>query len=249
MVLDEDSVYFIWCGTYTCATRRKSQEHPYHFNGYDSLQWVRFTSMGTIHFNGYDSDVLKYLLRNIRAKFPALLTRRSGIALPVLRNMLSLVVHKMGFNSFRSVLYEAHMSRAMELEACYTSAVAQFYGCGSNKIRTIESLLGSQKREFYSLEINLYGRSGALRSRFPSTAWLIALFHKVADARAEFYDRHMLLIDGLFLSGDKSYKVIKLCYMRLKFEDTSSKAFDSVFTLFNSRRQVLGQWLSVRRAR
>ena len=53
LVMDSDSVFFVWSGTYVCSKRRDAGERPYCFNG-------------------YDADSMKYLPRFIRSKFPAI---------------------------------------------------------------------------------------------------------------------------------------------------------------------------------
>ena len=48
------------------------------------------------------------------------------------------------------------------------------------------------------------------RDRFPSVAWLIERWHEWSATVAEWYDRQMMMIDGQYLSGDKSHKVIMI---------------------------------------
>ena len=63
------------------------------------------------YLSGYDADVLKFLPANIRAMFPAVLTRRSGISTVVMNDMISSVMHNMSFSSYRSKLLEAHLTK------------------------------------------------------------------------------------------------------------------------------------------
>ena len=51
------------------------------------------------------------------------------------------------------------------------------------------------------------------------------------------------MVDGEELSGDKSHKITKLVFSRMSVDDTASKSFDGVFTLFSSSKKVVGQWL------
>ena len=104
LVLDKDSIFFIWCGTYECATRRDARQLPYHFNG-------------------YGADSLKFLPHHIRSKFPALLTRRSAISVNVINEMVSLVMRRVSFSSVRTHLRELHLSKLAELEANYVADV------------------------------------------------------------------------------------------------------------------------------
>ena len=71
----------------------------------------------------------------------------------------------------------------------------------------------------------LYAKKCALRDRFPSVAWLIERWHEHSSSLAEFHDRHMSMVDGMFLSGDKSYKIVKLCFVRLDSDDGALQGF------------------------
>ena len=74
MVIDDDGVFFVWCGTYECSVRKKAGE--------------------AYMFNGYDAEVLNKLPGNLGSKFPAVLTRRSAISTKVLDDMISCVMNK-----------------------------------------------------------------------------------------------------------------------------------------------------------
>lgn len=92
LVIDLDGAFFVWCGTYVCTRRREAGQRPYQFNS-------------------YDADSLKYLPRFLRAKFPAVLTRRAAISTKVLDQLVCLVLRKFSFGGFRSALREQHLSR------------------------------------------------------------------------------------------------------------------------------------------
>ena len=209
MVVDSNSVFFIWCGVYECKERRQAGKHPYRFNG-------------------YDQDVLSQLPKNIAAKFPALLTRRSAISTSVIQDMISSVMLKMNFNAFRSKLYEAHRDHGVDLERRYTAFK--------------ETLRDQEKRGIVPMvrqTVDPYTHADLMyattkkRGRFPSVNWLLERFHEWSDPRAEWFDRQMMMVDGAELSGDKSHKVTKLIFTRLSWSDASSKAFDGIFTLMN----------------
>lgn len=124
----------------------------------------------------------------------------------------------------------------MTLEADYVSDIASRV---QGQMTIEASFRGQKKLPFPWNEGRLYRRPGGQRDRFPSTSFFIERWYEASDSSADYHDRHMMMIDGIFLSGDKSHKVTKLVFARLSADDAKLTAmFDGVFTLFNSRRQV-----------
>ena len=218
MCFDSESVFGIWCGQYTCKLRRAANEHPYCYNG-------------------YDRDVLAQLPKNICAEFPALLTHRSAISISLVKDMVSSVMHKMNFDAFQKKLYEAHGEARIESETSYNAFKATIL----DQDRCNAPLV-AQTLDKFTHPAKMY-TTAQKRNRFPSTSWFIDRFHEWSDARAEWHDRQMMMVDGEELSGDKSHKITKLVFSRMSVDDTASKSFDGVFTLFSSSKKVVGQWL------
>ena len=183
--------FLLHLGTYQCSKRRDASDTPFCFNG-------------------YDADSLKYLPRHIRVKFPALLTHRAAISVAAVKTMKANIMNGLSFSGYRKTMLERHRTKEAELEASYVSDIK----CRGQQSTIHAAFQGGQKRIQFSSDCFLYRQHGNKRARFPTVTWLVQRYKEYSETTREYHDRHMMMIDGLYLSGDTSYKVTKLVIAR-----------------------------------
>ena len=92
----------------------------------------------------------------------------------------------------------------MSLERSYYGAVKALTANRSGQT-TLEPADGGglvatrQLKQKYVWSTHLYADEGSKRGRFPSVSWLIDRWHDYSDSRAEYFDRHMMVLLALTL--------------------------------------------------
>ena len=133
-----------------------------------------------------------------------MLTRRSGLSVFVMNDLVSSVMHNMTFAAFQKKLLEAHRANAMSLERGYVGAVNALLQQHSSQTRLQQDQDGSlaidkQQKQFYTWSEHLYADEDSKRGRFPSVSWLIERWHDYSNTRAQFMDHHMMVCLGKYV--------------------------------------------------
>eukprot|EP00984_Skeletonema_dohrnii_P038671 scaffold42201_cov150-Skeletonema_dohrnii-CCMP3373.AAC.1 len=92
-------------------------------------------------------------------------------------------------------------------------------------------VLGMRRQAFYEFESSEYTETK------PSNSYLISRLILLMESSNKYKERRMQMMDGVHLSGDHSFKVVKCCATR-------GKPFTAVYCLLNEFSQVVAWWLT-----
>lgn len=181
-------------------------------------------------FVGHCPEVLCKLPPNIRSSLGVTVTRKRAFTIALVDSVIDDAAGQMGFKRIQKKLAGAQKRSFYNLKR-------DFYGVRANPVMqaTIYGGVDSTNCDIPFEDVVPYA--------FPSRQYVQSAFVKRMLDRLPFFERHLQLIGGRILRGDKSYKVVKFIHTATNVEGQtkgreSMKAYDSLYTVMNEYGQI-----------
>ncbi|KAJ3310268.1 hypothetical protein HDU76_003407, partial [Blyttiomyces sp. JEL0837] len=205
----------------------------------------------TSTFNGWDERVLAQYPACISRRFEFMLTKRSGVSLSVLEDIMDGPINGKSISAVRETLYQAHRNRHVELELAYYSTVNAMKGLMIDCPVEMFSRFSDPEKYAGFVPSESYLRT--LRPLFNFDALPVdetfTIKSKISiqqQITREYYQQRALQhIDGRILSADAAFKVASLTIIRSTVENLNSigtsRPIKSIYTIFNEYDQIVFQ--------
>ncbi len=217
---DPLSLYNIPCPSCkTCLSRNGPISYPRRVVDLDSAFWIigyryrcsvcrnpRTNKVGTVTFRSWDSRILSALPPDLRAEFPARLSRRSGISNQIFHLMRSCFQNGMGAKQFSDALRVQHLRHYDHIHLQY---LQHLYGR-----RSISgSLTGPQTFPAF-LPFDDISPDG-YRGFVPGALWLRDMYDNFMEEHTADIDQHTAMLSAEVCAIDHSHKVRQVMPIRV----------------------------------
>ncbi|KAG2224287.1 hypothetical protein INT45_012855, partial [Circinella minor] len=154
--------------------------------------------------NGHDSELMDSLPYHIQSIFLAILTHRGGISRQLADLLRPCFQNAMGPERLHDLLQELHHLRYSRLQLTYLTSI--------------------DHQQQHAPQLSFFGATGVNQSYppfsnfddpleyagyVPSATYLRMIYTAIMDQLQLFMDKEMMVLDGVVLKGDHTFKIIK----------------------------------------
>ncbi|KAI1781923.1 hypothetical protein LXA43DRAFT_907287 [Ganoderma leucocontextum] len=155
--------------------------------------------LGTSTFCSWDARIVDHLPRELRAEFPAQLTRRSGISQSAFHFMRSCFQNGMGAKQFADAVRVQHLRHYDILQLQYL-----------HFLRTRQSISAWPAGQTFAAFLAFDDAStDGYRGFVPSASWFRDVYAAFQEAHAPDIDQHTAMLSGEVYAIDHSHKISK----------------------------------------
>jgi len=201
----------VWGRKYSCTKRKDEGKKPYRFRGIDRKVIEQSPDYPKMQYerNGFD------------------FSHKSGMSNETLDLGRRCVIGGLSANGFQHVMLQTAKQQHLIQSVLFRSwAQTQ----EPNFIYTANDIQ-QLKREFPEFDSDEYQHD------VPSVSYFISRLILRMESSDEYKTRRMQMIDGLHVSGDHSFKVVRCMWTR-------GRPFTAVYCLLNEYSQVVGWWMT-----
>ncbi len=174
--------------------------------------------LGTRTYSSWDSRILSALPAELRAEFPARLSWRSGISLPLFHFMRSCFQNGMGSKQFADALRVQHLKHFDMLHLQYLHRL-------HNRQRMSAWPSGQTFPPFLPFDDS---SPEGYRGFVPSARWLRDMYDVFAEEHTADIDQHTAMLTGDICAIDHSHKVrASLCHRPVCYEHSMNYIYST----------------------
>eukprot|EP00986_Skeletonema_menzelii_P010611 scaffold5229_cov137-Skeletonema_menzelii.AAC.3 len=155
-------------------------------------------------------------------------SHRAGISNRDLQLSRRCLVQGLSVSGFKHVMEQAAKQRHLIISGQYRAWTETL---NPNLARSPEEVRQMRRQPFYEFESAEYNQTDA------STSYLLSRLVLLMESSNEYKERRMQMMDGVHLSGDHSFKIVRVCVSR-------DKPFTAAYCLLNEFSQVVAWWLT-----
>jgi hypothetical protein len=186
----DDRIHALMGKRYECRVRKKMNNKPYGFRGYDREVLSK------------SQDYIKMLWRKIGYD----VSHRAAISWNVLERLQSDMIQSLSVNGFRESFYEAakryHLRQSVQWRSYVDSLGTHLESTPYlNLFNASPQQRIAMQRYFYDYSSKEYGQT------IPSISYLISRVMLLMESEADYWNKKMQFVDGKHLSGDHSFKI------------------------------------------
>jgi len=182
-------------------------------------------------FRNTDSKVIEMghdYLKLVWRKLGFDLSRRAGISNRDLELSRRCLIQGLSVSGFSNVMEQEAKHRHLMTAAQYRSWVETL---SPSVFQSQEEVCTMRRQAFYEFDSAEYSQTKS------HTAYLISRLIPLMERDSEYKELKMQMIDGVHLSGDHSFKILKCCLTR-------GKPFTAIYCMLNEYSQVAAWWLT-----
>ena len=176
-------------------------------------------------FVSHDSEIIRQLPEMLQCEYPGYMTHRSGLSKPVGDLYRSCVQNSVGPKRFSKILREMHMLKYSRRRLQYLQAIFFRRKYPTLEQKPIVSFSQFDDRLKYAGHLS-------------SPQYLRSFYTSFIGEMRHLMDKQMQALDGIYLKGDHTFKIIKLMN-----KANRQPVFAALYTLLNEYEEVRLQYL------